>query len=251
MTTVSEAIKTKAAVREETITRFDIHQRIQHFFLMTSFVVLVLTGFPLKFAGAAASQWWISVLGGIEIARQIHHVAAWVMLGDCAYHAIYLVITIGFMKRPFPIKMIPSLRDFNLLIHEIAYFVGLRKDKPAYDRFNWKEKFDYWAMFWGIPMMGLSGLVLMFPVFATKYLPGWVVPVSLIAHSDEAMLALTWIMIVHVFFNHFTPGVFPWNPSIFTGKLTKERYQSEHPVEYARIVNEENKEKAGEQIAIR
>ncbi len=111
----------------------------------------------------------------------------------------------------------------------------MRKEKPEYDRFNWREKFDYWAIFWGMPVMAGSGFVLMYPVLVTRFLPGWVVPASLIAHSDEAMLALTWIFMVHIFFNHFAPGVFPINTSIFTGKATKERYQREHPLEYARL----------------
>jgi cytochrome b subunit of formate dehydrogenase len=117
----------------------------------------------------------------------------------------------------------------------MAYFTGLRKERPRFGRYNWREKFDYYAMFWGIPVMALSGLVMMFPVLATKFLPGWIVPVAMIAHSDESMLALTWIVVVHIFFNHFVPGVFPVNPSIFTGKLSKERYMADHPAEYEKL----------------
>jgi len=236
MSTAERAIPSEIA-HEESIPRFDVHQRIQHLFLMLSFVALVITGMPLKFAESAASKWWIGVLGGVEPTRLIHHGAAWVMIATCVYHVGYLIYNIAVQKRRLT-GMFPSKRDVLLFFDEIAYFTGLRKEKPKFGRYNWREKFDYLAMFWGIPVMALSGLVMMFPVFATRFLPGWVVPVALIAHSDEAMLALTWIVIVHVFFNHFSPGTFPMNTSIFTGRLSRERYMTEHPAEYEKLTSQ-------------
>ena len=92
--------------------------------------------------------------------------------------------------------------------------------------------------------MAGSGFILLFPVLVTKFLPGWVIPAALVAHSDEAMLALIWIFMVHIFFNHFAPGVFPINTSIFTGKVPKERYRREHALEYERLL-EAGEEKEG------
>ena len=235
MTATSTTVGTAhVGIRKAYITRFDIHQRLQHLLLMGSFIVLVLTGMPLKFAEAGISKWWISVLGSVETTRIIHRGAAWIMIAACIYHLAWLIYGIGVKKKRF-IAMIPIRQDFVLFFQELAFFMGLRKEKPRFDRFNWREKFDYWAMFWGIPVMVLSGLVMMFPVLVTRFLPGWLIPVALIAHSDESMLALTWIVIVHVFFNHLGPGVFPMNPSIFTGKLSVERYQSDHATEYERL----------------
>ncbi len=219
----------------EKVTRFDVHQIIQHAGLMVSFILLVLTGLPLKFSDSVISEWWVGVWGGIEAIRSVHHFAAWVMVIVCLYHLVYLWYTIFILKRPFPIKMIPSGQDFVKFFRELGYFLGLAKERPEYDRFNWREKFDYWAIFWGMPVMAGSGFILMYPVFVTKFLPGWVVPASLVAHSDEAMLALIWIFMVHIFFSHFTPGVFPINTSIFTGKVPEERYRREHPLEYGRV----------------
>ncbi|OGO22055.1 MAG: hypothetical protein A2144_06230 [Chloroflexi bacterium RBG_16_50_9] len=223
-------------VPEDTIARFDVHQIIQHIGLMVSFVLLVITGIPLKFHDWAISQAWIGMWGGIEVTRSIHYFGAWLMVGVGFYHLYYLWYSTAILKKPFPIKMIPSLSDFIKLFQELGYYVGLRKEMPRYDRFNWKEKFDYWALFWGVPVMAVSGFILMFPVFATRFLPGWVVPTALVAHSDEAMLALTWIVMVHIFFNHFTPGVFPMNTSIFTGRVPRERYRRDHPLEYDRLM---------------
>jgi len=241
MTSVTEAIS-RNGVAEEKVTRFDIHQIIQHALLMVSFILLVVTGVPQKFHDLSISQWWIGVWGGIEAVRSVHHFAAWVMVIVCVYHLLYLGYTTLILKRPFPIKMIPSSEDFTKFFQEMGYFLGLRKEKPKWDRFNWREKFDYWAIFWGMPVMAGSGLILMYPVLATKFLPGWIVPTALVAHSDEAMLALIWIFLVHTFFNHFTPGVFPINTSMFTGKVPKERYHREHTLEYERLF-ETTKEK--------
>ncbi|MFC1987555.1 formate dehydrogenase subunit gamma [Chloroflexota bacterium] len=232
------ATETIASIRREArgeITRFDLHQIIQHGGLALTFILLVITGLPLKFSNWAISQWWTGVLGGVDNLRSIHHFAAYLIVIVCLYHLAYLFYTIVIMKRRFPIDMAPSLQDVTKLIQELGYFVGLRKERPEYDRFNWKEKFDYWAIFWGMPIMAGSGFVLMYPVLVTSFLPGWVVPVALIAHTDEAVLALTWIFMVHIFFNHFTPGIFPLNKSIFTGTVPEERYRRDHPLEYERL----------------
>ncbi|MBI2847856.1 MAG: cytochrome b/b6 domain-containing protein [Chloroflexi bacterium] len=234
MATASSTVTLRAAVGEK-ITRFDAHQIIQHAGLAISFILLVLTGLPLKFHDAALSQWWVGLWGGIEATRLIHRGAAWVMVGICVYHLFYLWYTIAILKRPFPVKIMPSGRDFVCLIQEIAYCLGLRKRPPKFDRFNWREKFDYWAIFWGMPVMVGSGFVLMFPVFVTGFLPGWIVPAALAAHSDEAMLALTWIAVIHIFFTHLAPGAFPVNTSMFTGKVPRERYERDHPLEYERL----------------
>lgn len=226
------------AVRTERLDRFDIHQRLQHVGLAVSFIVLVLTGLPLKFPSAGVSEWWVAFWGGVEVTRLAHRVGAYVMVLVAVYHVVWLLWNMIVLKRPFPIRMIPSLKDITDFYHDFAYSFGLRKERAQYDRYNWREKFDYWAIFWGVPVMAGSGFILMYPVFVTQYLPGWVVPAALVAHSDEAMLALTWIFVVHMFFAHLAPGAFPMNTSIFTGKVTREKYKHEHPLEYERITGE-------------
>lgn len=220
------------------LLRFDRHQRIQHFVLMASFILLAFSGLSLKWHDLGISQWWVAVLGGMENNRGLHHFSAWAMVLVCAYHAIYILTSIAILKRPFPYQMIPQVKDFVDFKHDLQYYFGLRKSRGRYDRFNYREKFDYWAIFWGMPVMGGSGFILMFPVFASKLLPNWAIPIALVAHSDEAVLAVGWIFIVHMFFAHLAPSVFPFNKTIFTGKTTFESYQHEHPVEYERIIAE-------------
>ena len=139
----------KPVVLEREIVRFDIHQIIQHIVLMVTFTLLALTGLPMKFHDWGISQWWIGAWGGIDIVRSIHRVAAWVMVFDCVYHLLYLGYNILILKKPFPKKMIPVVKDFKDFFQEMGYFVGLVKEEPKFDRFNWREKFDYWAIFWG------------------------------------------------------------------------------------------------------
>lgn len=234
-TATQPLLETMAETKEEQVVRFDIHQRLQHIAMFISFTMLALTGLPQKFNTWAISQWWVSLLGGIESVRSLHHFFAWVMLGDALYHALYLFVNTIIRKRPLPLSMIPSLKDFQGLYQEVRHFVGLSHEEPKYDRFNWREKFDYWAVFWGIPILGISGLILMFPVQATRILPGAAIPMALVAHSDEAFLAVAWIFGVHLFFTHLTPGVFPLNKSIFTGRISKSKLIKEHPLEWERL----------------
>ncbi|MBI4297029.1 MAG: cytochrome b/b6 domain-containing protein [Chloroflexi bacterium] len=234
MESVSAVPEVQTAAPVNKVLRFDVHQRLQHLVMMTTFIILVATGMPLKFSGWGMSQWWIDFWGGIETTRTVHRIAGWTMLGDCLYHILYIGYGTLLRKRPFPYWMVPTPRDFRDFFQELRYFTGLAKTRPQYDRFNWREKFDYMAIFWGIPIIGISGLIMMYPVFWTKFLPGWIVPAALVAHGDEALLALLWIVIVHLVFNHLAPGVFPINTSIFSGKVPRERYRHEHSLEYER-----------------
>lgn len=224
----------------EYVRRFDVHQRIQHVLMFTSFTVLAVTGLPQKFDDFAFSQWLIALLGGLDAVRLIHHAAAWVMLFDCAYHVAYLVgRAIG--ERRLPLGAFGTPRDFRDAWNTLRYFLGLSKTKPDFDRFSYLEKFDYFAVFWGIAIIGGSGLVLLFPVAVTAILPGYVVPVSFVAHSDEAVLAAGWILVVHMFYAHLAPHVFPFNASIFTGLVRRTDALRDHPRWIRRLTEDASK----------
>jgi cytochrome b subunit of formate dehydrogenase len=224
-----------AAAAEAKVTRFDAHQRIQHLMMMSSFIVLALTGLPQKFSGLEISQWTVATLGGLENVRTIHHIAGFVMLSDAIYHVGYLSFRVGVQRRVGPFRMVPVLKDIRDAGQMIGFFLGLTKEKPKFDRFNYLEKFDYWAVFWGIAIIGGSGLILLFPVAATTVLPGEGVSLALTLHTHEAILAIGWIMIMHMFNVHLAPWVFPFNPAIFTGKYSAARYAEDHPLEWERI----------------
>jgi cytochrome b subunit of formate dehydrogenase len=226
----------------DSIVRFDKHQIAQHWMLIVSEFLAIFTGLPQKFSTWAVSKWWISVWGGMDNVRTVHHFAAYLMIALCIYHFAYIAYSTFVLKRPFPREIIPTRRDIACFFQEIRYYMGWTKEEPKWDRFNWKEKFEYWSIAWGAPVMGITGFILMWPVFFTRFLPGWVVPTALVAHSWEAVIAVVWIFVVHFFFSHFGPGVFPLNKSIFTGKVPVKLYEKEHPLEYERLFGTEEEE---------
>lgn len=229
--------------RADSILRFDVHQRIQHFLMMSSFIVLALTGLPQKFFELNASQSFIAFLGGLESVQFIHRFSAWVMMVSCGYHLLYLITTLAIKKNLGPLRMLPGLKDILDVRQTVLYWLGFVNEGPKFGRYTYLEKFDYWAVFWGIFIMGGSGLILIFPVIATRILPGGFVPVAHAAHSDEAILAIGWIAIVHILRAHFWPGIFPFNTAIFTGWVSHKRYEEEHPLEYEEIMKRKESEK--------
>lgn len=230
------ALAPQAMPEPEHFIRFDRHQRLQHIVMLATFTILVISGFPQKFPDVGASRWWVELLGGIENVRTIHHWSAYVMLVDCVYHVLYLAFRLGVQGRLDVLRMIPTPKDFEDAAGMFLYYLGAKEDRPRFDRYTYLEKFDYWAVFWGIVMIGASGLILMFPVTATRFLPGQILPTAHTIHSDEAMLAAGWIFIAHIFYVHLSPRSFPINTSIFTGRLRRRHYQEEHVLEYERLV---------------
>ena len=159
----------EAFLRQERFERFSLNERIQHILLFSSLIILVITGFPLKYPEVE----WLSAIfyltGGVAGARIIHRIAAVVMLFDFLYHNIYIFHLI--YRRKIGLReillMVPSPRDVKDLIQNIRYFFGLSTERPRFDKFSYMEKFDYWAVYWGIFIMGTSGVVLWFPEFCT------------------------------------------------------------------------------------
>jgi len=217
-------------------TRFSLNQRLQHIFMFVPFIILVLTGFPIKFP---ESQFWsvvMSAAGGIDKARVIHRFAAGVMILDFSFHILYVFYNL-IKKRPSlsDMHLIPNKRDGQNIIQNLKYFLFLSDERPRFHKFSYIEKFDYWAVFWGMFIMAGSGLILWFPVEFSTFLPGIVIQIAYVAHSDEAMLALLAIIIWHFYNVHFNPRIWPANTVWFKGTLTEEEMEYEHPLELEEI----------------
>ncbi|MBI2914279.1 MAG: hypothetical protein HYY03_10220 [Chloroflexi bacterium] len=217
------------------VERFDVHQRLQHFVMMASFLVLAFTGLPQKFPDWEISQWLIGMWGGLDSARAIHRFAGLVMVTDSVYHIGYVALNMLLLRRQPSIAMLPTPKDVTDFLQDLRYWFGRSTEKPKFGRFSYLEKFDYWAIFWGMPVMALSGLTLMFAVLVSQVLPGDVIQIAFVAHSDEALLAVLWIFLVHLFFVHINPRFFPLNRAIFTGRMPRHVYAEEHPLELAEI----------------
>jgi cytochrome b subunit of formate dehydrogenase len=221
---------------QDYFVRFSLGRRIEHWVWLVTFVILAATGLPQKFSNAAWAQDFVLLLGGIESVRFIHRVSAATEALAIVYHAAHGVYMLFVKREQF--SMLPTLKDVKDVITNVKYFLGLGKTKARYDRFSYIEKFDYWAVFWGIAVIGGSGLVLWFPSVFTRFLPGAAIPIAKAAHSDEALLAVLAIFIWHMYNAHISPRVFPINTTIFTGRISKERMIEEHPLEYQRLMSD-------------
>ncbi len=210
-----------------------------HIVIVVTFLLLALTGLPLRFDDAAWAQQLIKLMGGLESARIIHRIAAIGTFGYAAFHLGHLFVraVVRREKGMFwgPNSMVPQPKDVMDLFANLRHFLYLGAPAKA-DRWNYIEKFDYLAVFWGIMAIGLSGLMLWFPVWFTQFVPGWVINAAYVVHSDEALLATGFIFIFHFFHTHLRPESFPMDIVIFTGKVSLERFKEERPLEYERLV---------------
>lgn len=222
--------------------RFSGFDRTLHALVIVSFLGLVLTGLPLHFAHAPWARVLVRLVGGLEAAGFIHRLCAIITFGYFFAH----VGSVGFRlltgperKRLLwgPDSMVPQPKDLRDLVVMFRWFLG-KGPKPRFDRFSYMEKFDYLAVFWGVAIIGASGLLLWFPEFFARFLPGWAFNVATIVHGDEALLAASFIFTIHFFNVHLRPEKFPIDTVIFTGRATTDYMREEHPLEYERLLHE-------------
>jgi cytochrome b subunit of formate dehydrogenase len=222
------------------VRRFRRGNMRMHIVIITTFLLLALTGLPLKFNDAPWAQVLVNVLGGIDSTRFLHRVAAIGTFGYMIVHVIQVIYR-AFVKGEKgmfwgPNSMTPQPKDLKDFFGNLRYFLYLG-ERPAGDRWTYFEKFDYLAVFWGVAIIGLSGLFLWIPDFFTRFLPGWTLNAAHVIHSDEALLATGFIFIFHFFHTHLRPESFPMDLVIFTGKMSLERFKAERPLEYQRLVD--------------
>jgi cytochrome b subunit of formate dehydrogenase len=219
--------------------RFNRWWRLAHLTGAVSIMTLTLTGITVLYAESSWAPFMMGLLGGPETAGYIHRVAAIGFMGVFFIHLIYFAIRIGRSWRTFewfgPNSLVPSWQDLKDAQAMFRWFFGLGP-RPELDRFSYWEKFDYWAPFWGMTIIGISGVIMWFPVQAGTFLPGWAFNVAAIVHGEEAFLAAVFLFTVHFFNNHFRPDKFPQDTTMFTGRVPLEIYKHEHRREYERLL---------------
>ncbi len=226
---------------EKQYLRFTRLNRVLHVIMIVSFMSLALTGMTLKFSYTGWAATLSRFFGGFESAGYIHRVAAVFMFGIFFVHLIDLWKRArreaGSLRKLLfgPDTMLPTRRDLKDLIGSLKWFLG-RGPRPKYGRWTYWEKFDYFAVFWGIFVIGSTGLMLWFPEFFTKFFPGWFINVATVIHSDEALLAVGFIFTVHFFNTHLRPEKFPMDLVIFTGRMPVEEFKEDKPAEYESLV---------------
>ncbi len=209
--------------------RFPVARRIEHLTMLVTFTTLALTGLPQKFADAKLSIWFVSLLGGIENLRTIHHVAAIVLMLGTIWH----LLVFGYLSyvRRVRLSMLPSLQDLKDGIQALLYNVGLAKSFPQMGRYTFEEKMEYWAFVWGTVVMVITGFMMWNPLSTVKFFPGEVIPAAKAAHGGEATLAVLAIIIWHMYGVHLKR----FNKSMWTGQMSEEEMLHEHPLELADI----------------
>ena len=233
------------AVKEtEVFWRFNVFHRFIHLVMMVTFIGLALTGLPLKYSDTFWAQGIILLWGGVKGAGIFHRWFAGITFGYFSLHLLWVFYYVLVLKGNLfgPDSMLPSKKDFKDLFQHIAYFLG-KGEPPQFGRFTYWEKFDYWAVFWGIAFIGGSGLVLWFPEFFSHFLPGIFFNIAYTIHSDEALLAAGFIFIVHLYNAHLRAHVFPIDKSIFTGKIEAREIIERHPLEWESLKQDPDKKR--------
>jgi cytochrome b subunit of formate dehydrogenase len=238
---------------DEWFTRFLPAERVLHVMLVTSFLTLVLTGMPLKFYYTDWAGAIFGLLGGAAVARTFHHFAAFILFLCFTLHCFAIVSALWerrhdpqtgkfHLGRVFkimfgPDSMLLTLQDWRDFVAHQKWFFG-KGPRPQFDRWTYWEKFDYFGVFWGVFVIGLSGLIMWFPVFFTRFMPGWMINIALVVHSDEALLAAGFIFTFHFFNTHFRLEKFPMDTVIFSGRISKTEMLHERKRWFDRLVTE-------------
>ncbi|HSN91441.1 MAG TPA: cytochrome b/b6 domain-containing protein [Anaeromyxobacteraceae bacterium] len=215
------------------VLRFSLSQRIEHFVTMVVFTLLCLTGLPQKFFDSGWAASLVSFFGGIDSTRWIHRICGIALALSTVVHFANGIH--GMLSKRIGFTMVPTRKDFEDAILQLRYYLGMTDKHPRYDRYDYKQKFEYWGLVAGNIIMVATGFILFFPAETASFLPGQIIPAAKVAHSNEGLMAFLVITIWHIFNAHLNPDVFPFDGSIFTGKISRERMHHEHPLELARI----------------
>ena len=219
--------------------RFPAVWRAAHLIFLLTTMTLVLTGMTVLYSGSFWAPTVALLFGGPQVLATIHHTCAAIFLTVFAIHVVTMVVKLAREKKPFqwfgPDSLVVRWQDFFDILAMFRWFFGLGP-RPQFDRWTYWEKFDYWAVFWGVTVIGGSGALLYFRVPVARVLPGYVFNVATIFHGEEAILAAVFLFTVHFFNNHFRPDKFPLDTVMFTGAVTLEELKREHAAQYERLV---------------
>jgi cytochrome b subunit of formate dehydrogenase len=220
--------------------RFRPVWRIAHLGFALCLMVLAATGMAVYFGKTLWAGGLMRFLGGPQEAAKIHRIAAVIILTIFVAQMLYFAIKLIPNWRTFKwfghTSLIPSFQDLRDIVAQFKWFFG-KGPRPVFGRWNYLERFDYWAPFWGLFIVGGSGLMLWFKEATAAVWPGWMFNVAMLAHGEEAFLAIVFLFTVHFFNNHFRPDKLP-PPDIvmFTGAVDLEHFKREHTLEYEELV---------------
>jgi formate dehydrogenase gamma subunit len=220
------------------IKRFSILDRCFHLFLILTFLIQSATGFSRLFFPTVWGKSLNAFFGGYDTSILIHKWVGILMILGFIFHTIYLLTRIDWKNLWTslfgPDSLIPNLHDVRLFWQRVLWFFGIGS-RPEMGRWAYWEKFDYWAVYWGMPLLAITGVMLMYPIIASSYVPGWTLNIAVLLHRAEAILAVSYIFIVHFYVGHFRPSSFPMNEAMFSGSITLEELEEEKPAWLKRL----------------
>jgi len=237
----------------EPFRRFSLYRIVEHWLSASIFLALVVSGLTQRFYGIRVSQWIVMAVGGIDAMRLLHRAAGVLLLAAMAQHVV--VAFYGVLSRRWHPLMMIEQEDFSAAVQNLKYYLCMADRPAACDRYTYQQKFEYWGILSGSIIMAVTGVALWFPAFVTRFLPGEVIPAAKALHTNEAMLIVLLVALWHIYNSLFSPEVFPFDTSIITGYISRERMEREHPLELARseggtaegLLGAGKKEKHGEE----
>lgn len=226
-------------VQQPYYQRFPVMWRIAHLIFLLATMSLVLTGMAVRYADTFWAPVVARMFGGPRIMAMVHHFSAATFLAVFFVHVVIMTIRLARKRGSFswfgPDSLVLRPQDLFDAFAMFRWFFGFGP-RPVFDRWTYWEKFDYWAVFWGVTIIGGSGAMLYFRVAVAKILPGYVFNLAMIFHGEEAVLAAVFLFTVHFFNNHFRPDKFPLDTVMFTGAYKLDEFKREHALEYKRLV---------------
>ena len=221
--------------------RFTLGLRSLHAVLLSTFLGLAATGLMMRFSGSIWAIRFAKLVDGFGTILFFHKFCALVLTIAFLVH-VREIIARGIFKRDKsifwgPTSMVANWKDVKDLFGHMRWFLGLGP-KPKFERYAYWEKFDYWAVFWGMVVIGFSGYAMWFAPFFARFLPGWALNAALVIHSEEGLLAILFIFSIHFVNTHLRPDSFPMDMVIFTGRESEEEFKTRRPEEYQRMIAE-------------
>jgi len=212
-------------------SRFTRSDRVQHVVMLVSFLVLAVTGLPQKYIylNNPYLDDLIDLMGGLEAVRVVHRWAATALMLVTVYHLLSVAQRV--LVRRVALSMLPRYQDALDAWRSVRYNLGWAGARPRMDRFTWEEKLEYWSLIWGTIVMIATGFMLWNPIATARLLPGQWIPAAQVVHGGEALLAILAVLVWHFYAVHLRQ----FNRSMFTGRISEEEMEHEHPLELERI----------------
>jgi cytochrome b subunit of formate dehydrogenase len=221
---------------EQFVERMNLNFRIQHMILFLSLIILAISGLALYFHDTWFGKLLIQIEGGIEARGKIHRITAIVLMLLCVYHLFYIL----FSEKGHSefLRILVRIQDFKDFLLDIFYSLNLTQTHADFEKYSYREKFQYWGVITGIVIMTITGLILWFQEISMTILPKWCLDLTFVVHGNAGLIIFFVLFVWHLYDVHLSPFNFPMDWSWLTGKISLNKLKKRHYKEYLRITGE-------------